>query len=380
MRFAVLSIAASLFLTSPLLAQATAPSPVVGADGDAWPLYDQAARRIREGDKLGKCGPTASPLAFRPYPPFGAIWEGTAKEAYEFNASALDAVHRATALNGARWPVTGHGKDLRLDYLGEMRNVAIEVGDAAMFDHVRGRDVAAISRIQDLLHIADLLDEPKDELIVQALVGAGISGLACARLQVIATELSLTGDAQKPDEDRLVPVETLRALIKQLFTPGDPVERRMKELIGNEKAIFGAYEGAPEATEQVERTLRRMQMERNLTAMSLACQLIRFDKGRWASSLEEITAELPAAPADWWGPQGYVLIKHGRPDGSHRPLVYSRHGTSDSGLLLYPSGGPQFGYYNSGTLGMKDAAVAGQFRDVSLWEPGNQPAGLRPLK
>jgi hypothetical protein len=167
MHLALLSIAASLVLTSPLPAQATAPFAVVGADDDdAWPLYDRAAQRVREGDKLGKYCPTRSPfMAFRSYPPLGAIWEGTAKDAYEFNASALDAVHRATALKTARWPVTHQGNEVQLKYLSEMRNVANEVLDGAMFEHVHGQDIAAIGRIQDVLHIADLLDQPADELL-----------------------------------------------------------------------------------------------------------------------------------------------------------------------------------------------------------------------
>ena len=97
---------------------AQAPGPAVAATsssgGDAWPLYDRAAKRIREGDKLGKSSPSASVLAFNPYPPFSAIWEKTAKDAYEFNASTLQAVHEASALTVAHWPVTGQGKDLRL--------------------------------------------------------------------------------------------------------------------------------------------------------------------------------------------------------------------------------------------------------------------------
>ena len=288
-------------------------------------------------------------------------------------------MHRATALKVARWPVIHEGNEVQLKYLGDMRSIANEVLDTALFEHVHGKDIAAISRIQDVLHIVDLLDQPEDELLVQAMVADGIRLMVCLRLQVIATQLDLTRDAQKEGEDHLVSVETVRSLIKQLFTLDDPAERR-KALLAHEKASTKPDDLGAAHVEAEEMVLRRMQMERNLTAMSLACQLIRSDKGRWPTSLEEIVKELPEAPADWWGPHGYVLIEHGRPDGSHRPLVYSRHGTSDTGLLLYPTGEPQFSYYNSGTLGTKGTPVAGQFRDVSLWEPGNRPAGLQPLK
>ena len=375
MRAAMIPITALIF-TSQLIAQST-----VGSAANAWPLYDKAAQRIREGDKLGKSSPTASglPGIVGLYPPFSKLWENVAKDAYEFNASALEAVHQATALKVAHWPVTHRGNDVQLAYLGEMRNVAIEIGDAGMYEHVHGKDIAAIDRMQDLFPIADLLDEPKDEMIVQAMVAAGIRQIAHARLQVIATELRLTSDAQKDDAGELVPVETVRALIKQLFTLDDPDER-MKDLIDHEHALAKPFETEREYFERAKLQLRRGQMERNLTAMSLACQVIRFEKGHWPASLEEALIELPAVPTDAWGPQRYVMIKNGRPDGSHRPVVYSRHGAGERGMLFYPTGGPAFGYYNSGRFGAKDIPVEGQFRDVSLWDGGNQPAGLKQLK
>jgi hypothetical protein len=247
-----------------------------------------------------------------------------------------------------------------------------------MYEHVHGNEISAIHRMQDLLHIADLLDEPKDELIVQAMVAVGIRQLACARLQVIATELRITREAQKDDAGELIPVETVRALIKQLFTLEDPAERA-KELDDHEKAVVKPQFG-PEYLERTKLVLRRGQMEQNLTAMSLACQVIRFEKGRWPASLEEVICELPAAPKDAWGPQGYAKIKNGRPDGSHRPVVYSRYGIGERGLLFYPTGGPAYGYYNSGRFGGKDIPVEGQFRDVSLWDGGNLADGLKQFK
>jgi hypothetical protein len=375
MRLAALVIAAAALFAVPLAAQPAAqPAP-----DDAWPLYDKAAKRIREGDKLGKNSPATSSFGFNSYPPFSSRWEKLAKDAYEFNASAFEAVHQAAALKVAHWPVIHEGKEVRLTYLSDMRNIAGQVGDAAMYDHVHGRDRLALQRVADLLHVADLLDEPSDELIVQFQVAFGIRALVLTRLQVIATELDLTRERQQKDDAggaQLVPVETVRSLIKQLFTLDDPTTRA-KDLIEHEKAVDEKYEVPPDL-EQLNRFLRLDQMERNLTAMSLACQIVRFDKGHWPASLDELVAELPAAPADAWGPMGYALVQHARPDGSHRPVVYSRYGVGETGTLFYPTGWPQFGYYNAN--GVKNAPVAGQFRDVSLWAPGNRPAGVQQLR
>src|SRR5207302_10023030 len=214
---------------------------------------------------------------------------------------------------------------------------------------------------------AGLLDESSDELIVEAYVAIGIRASAFLRLQVFGTELHLTREPPpKEDAGQLVPVETIRSFIKQFFTLDDPT-LRTKELIEHEKTLNDRYEIDDESLERLNKNLRRDQMERNLTAMSLACQIIRFDKGHWPASLDELVTELPAPPADAWGKMGYALLRNARPDGSHRPVVYSRYGSDEGPTLAYPTGGPQFGYYNSGLFNNADIPIPGQFRDVSLW-------------
>ena len=383
MRLTLLAIIAALFAI-PLAAQpAAAPPATTPATADAWPFYDKAARRVRENWKLGKTCPTRSDIPFsHSYPPFSALWDKTAKEACEVNASALEAVHQATAFKVAQWPVVHEekGKGVLLPYLGDMRMIANEVADAAMYDHVHGNDLAALQRIEDLLHLADLLDESSDVLGVQAHVAIGIRALAFERLQVIATELRLTREPpQKEDAAQLIPVETVRSLIKQFFTLDDPT-LRAKDLIEHEKVLYPNVELHPETLERLNENLRRDQMERNLTAMALACQIVRFDKGHWPASLDELLPDLPAPPADAWGKMGYALIKNGRPDGSHRPVVYSRRGVGEGAALAYPSAEPKFCYYNYGSFGNTQIPIPGQFRDVSLWPPTNLPAGLKQLR
>src|SRR2546421_8915264 len=94
---------AAAFLAIPLAAQpappATAPDPA-----DAWPFYEKAVERVAESLKLHKAGPTRADVAFGRYPPFGGLWEKTAKDAIDFNASALEAVHPASPFKVAQWP------------------------------------------------------------------------------------------------------------------------------------------------------------------------------------------------------------------------------------------------------------------------------------
>src|SRR5437763_1035334 len=116
----------TLIITALIFAIPLAAEPATRTADDAWPLYDKAARRIHEGDKLGIYSPSSGDIAFADYHPFSALWEKTAKGSYDFNASALEAVHQATAFKAARWPVIHQERDILLPYLDDMRNIANE--------------------------------------------------------------------------------------------------------------------------------------------------------------------------------------------------------------------------------------------------------------
>jgi hypothetical protein len=93
---------------------------------------------------------------------------------------------------------------------------------------------------------------------------------------------------------------------------------------------------------------------------------------------------LPRAPIDPWGDGkqtfGYALIKNGLPDGSHRPVVYSR--CNSAGDLFYRLDGPQYGYYGSYTTDQKTGhrQRGGQFHDVARWLPVTRPPGSPDAK
>jgi len=96
-------------------------------------------------------------------------------------------------------------------------------------------------------------------------------------------------------------------------------------------------------------TTNRANAECDMAAMSLACHLYRFDTKEWPKSLDDLRGYLPSIPIDPWGDGtqtlGYVLIKGGLPDGSDRPLVYSRCGMKDG--LFFRTDQPAYSFYTS---------------------------------
>jgi hypothetical protein len=331
---------------------------------DAWPLYEQAAARVREGDALGLSSPAASSLEYADYPPFPQKWHEMAKRAYEFNAPALALLRKARSMHVARWPVPpkddpGAG----VTYLNECRNLANEVADAVLYQHVQGNDAEAIECIRDELHLAELL-EPEarsEQRLLRALVAAGVRASALNRLEVICTGVVFTTD---PADHQRLQIEVARGLIKALFTNEDPADRFNDLLNREDDPGFNAA-----SKDRFRLTLRRVQMERNLASMSLACHVFQFERSRWPASLDELKTYLPDAPTDAWGAMGYALIKAGRPNGSDRPLVYSRCAARDG--FLYRIDEPQYGYYSDDGSGRPRAqqTQGGQFRDVTLWAP-----------
>lgn len=327
---------------------------------DAWPLYSQAIEHVSQGNRQNIVSPAASDFSYEDYPPYPAQWHKMEAASFSYNAPARERVHEARSLDRANWPVlrSPDGKiDLR--YLNGCRNLANHIADAALYEHLQGDDAGAVERLRDLLHMAELLDVPAPSYVVQSLVAVGIKMLVMNRLEVITAGIALTSD---PADSKKLQVAAAKELIRQLFDDKDPAPRYADML--RREAADGQL-----TTSQHDRFLvqmRRGQMELNLAAMSLACHLYRFDKGRWPASIQELATYLPAPPRDAWGPIGYALIKGGRPDGADRPLVYSHCNSRDG--LFYNTAEPQYSWDPG--LGSGDhRKQGGQFRDVSAWAP-----------
>jgi hypothetical protein len=296
------------------------------------------------------------------------------KATYDFNAPARAQAREARSRNKANWPAEmAAGGKPDYAYLNGCRALANEIADAAIEEHLRGDDAAAVESVRDLLHMADLLDREMPSSMIRPLVALGIQMIAVNRLEIItAADVALTTD---PADSKRVQVGTAKELMRQLFDVGDPAAR-FGDLLRREAAA-GKMD-----TNQRDRFLtqmRRGQMEQNLATMSLACHLFRFDKHRWPASVQELSAYLPAQPRDAWGAMGYAVVKSEQPNGPDRPLVYSRYNSKDG--LFYPVDEPQYSYYPGPGFG-DNRKQGSQFRDVTVWAPRHPAPSptTRPLQ
>lgn len=351
-------------LTSSIPAAPAALTPDSRPSADAWPLYQRAIARVLDGHAAGIYSPAESVLMYAEYPPYPPRWHELENAAYKFNAPAFAMVREARSRDVANWPALQRDAAGKIDmsYLNGCRALANEVADAAMQEHLQGDDAAAIKRFKDLLHLADLLDAPKDPKIIRSLVAIGVRAVAMSRLEVIIADVALTTD---PADKKKLQVAAATDLIRQVFNVNDPAPRY--ENLFRRAQAEGQWTTAERDRAVVQ--LHRAQMEMNLAAMSLACHLFRLDKHRWPATIEEVATHLPVPPRDAWGPMGYVVVRLDQPGTSERPLVYSR--CDAPGTLFYPTNEPQYCWF-PGVV--PNHQQGGQFRDVSHWLPAHPNA------
>jgi hypothetical protein len=338
--------------------------------GDVQSAEDAVDIYLRAAALIVVDSPSASTLVFPNYPPFNAEWMDLAKDAWEQNRPARELARQARTINQATW---ANGKDMK--FLGKCRKLCYELGDAAAYAQFQGDDAAAIEYVRDVLHLAEILDQKPS--LIQVLVAAGCDALATCRLKEISSGVALTADAK--DAQRLQ-VGEARKLIQQLFEQKAPKER-INGLEGPDQAyLFASSFKGESAYKKIWETLNRVNAERTMAAMSLACQIFRFEKGRWPQSLDElIPAYVAKVPVDPWGKGketfGYALITGGLPDGSDRPLVYCRCNSGDG--IFYRLHRPEYDYYtDDGTKHVSSLQKhGGQFRDVARWVPATQSTG-----
>lgn len=348
-------------LIASIPAAAAAPSPASQPSADAWPLYQRAIARVVDGHTAGIYSPAESVLIYAEYPPYPPQWHQLENSAYEFNATAFAKARAARSRDIANWPALQRDAAGRIDmsYINGCRALANEVADAALQEHLRGDDAAAIERFKDLLHLADLLDGPRDPKIIRSLVAIGVRAVAMSRMEVIIADVALTTD---PADKKELQVATATDLIRQVFNVNDAAQRY--ENLFRKSQAEEQWTTAHRDRAVVQ--LHRAQMEMNLAAMSLACHLFRLDKHRWPATVEDVTTYLPARPRDAWGPMGYVVVRLDRPGAPERPLVYSR--CDATGELFYPTNEPQYSWFPGVAPNHKQG---GQFRDVSHWVPAH---------
>ena len=209
----------SVLLTFSLMTSLASAVQVSQPSDDAWPLYAKAIQRVQEGYQKGINSPAASSLVYPEYPPYPQEWTNLENEAYKFNAPARALAREARSRSKTNWPTPPpvNGKP-DFTYLNGCRALANDVADAALEQHLRGDETAAIESVRDLLHLADLLEAGKSTSIIRQLVAVGIRMIAVQRLEIITSDVALTKD---PADTKRLQIASAKELIRQLFRAGE---------------------------------------------------------------------------------------------------------------------------------------------------------------
>ena len=226
----------------------------------------------------------------------------------------------------------------------------------------------AFASSEDLFRLSDLLRDQPEETLVRLLVASGIDALNDYRLMIIVANAKITEDEHDLND---LPMKTATERIDRFLDHPD-AQARVDEVIKSESQQ-GMAKLSQQRMDRLMETVRRCETERDFVAMSLGAHVYQYKNGTWPANLEELKTELPSIPIDPWGDGkqtlGYALIAHGLPDGTDRPLVYSRCGMKDG--LFFRIDGPQYGFYAyDGTkLHLAEQKHGGQFRDLAAWTP-----------
>jgi hypothetical protein len=310
--------------------------------------------------------PASSNLEPSEYPPYSQDWYKFEDADFPANAPARVLAHQARSVTQANWPSLKVNNPAS-HYLNACRSLSNELADAALYQHLHGDDAAAIETLRDQLRLGDSLVYRPDKTFVSLLVGIGIRAECVNRLEVITAGIALSND---PKQVKSLQSTEARKLIAQLLDHSDAKTQLDQTLVA---------EGTPNTpsvaalTPRMMFTINRVNMEVDMAAMSLACHVYRFDTGNWPNSLDDLHPYLPRIPIDPWGDGkqslGYVLIKAGLPDGSDRPLAYSRCNAKDG--LFFRLDKPCYSFYtgDGSQLPSAQQKQGGQFRDVASWIP-----------
>ncbi|HEX4125495.1 MAG TPA: hypothetical protein VHY37_12260 [Tepidisphaeraceae bacterium] len=389
-------IAAVLVAAPVLLAQCSSP-PATAPSADAYPLYEKAANLIQENDQHQVCSPSSSGDTFPPYSPFGDAWRKMEKQDYDVDARVRDLVHQAAGIDRAEWPRLSfdpNNPPPDHNYLSDCREIANDLKDAAIYQSLYLKDQpAAFQTLNDIQHVADLLQNQLRFGLVRELGADGLVALNVDTSDVIVSGVGITNDPAKHAD---LPIATARQWINRLLDH-PTAKAQLKTALASESQLTKKESAFQTQTElpgspalvptmpEILKLLRRGDAERDLAAMSLAAHVYRFEHHRWPANEQELATELPKMLIDPFGDEkqtlGYVLVRRGLPDGGDRPLVYSRDNSKDG--LFYRTDVPEYEFYRGDgssqiqtELGLQKEG--GQFRDVARWAPAAPHAGLGP--
>jgi hypothetical protein len=226
--------------------------------------------------------PSESTESFPAYPPYGPKWEEMAKRTVEANAAALSLARQARGFDELDWPFTD---------LVRARELAMVLGDAALYSDLHGDDAEAIERIVDLRNLARCVDSLSSS--INELVAGGIESLANERLQVIAAGMR-TGDESATHSPTARPAgrEVIQKLIAELLDERTFHERARASLLLERESNYQTL-GAERNNLSVLRPMADLEIARVLDEEQL--HLVAMEKQNWPAALAVILSADPAA-------------------------------------------------------------------------------------
>lgn len=203
---------------------------------NAATYYKQATAALRP-----VYGPSSSTLYWAEYPPYPPAWHKLADAAVRANGPAFTLARAARPHPRSDWG-TRYTSPLLMSptmTLNTSRELANQLADAALYEHVQGDDAAAIEYARDVLHLSRSLDQ--ETTLIHHLVAIGIEAVALQRLMIIAPALDITPGADLP-AGTVPPGGAARrgqveALIRDLLEKPVPGERTAAALRGTEAVL-----------------------------------------------------------------------------------------------------------------------------------------------
>jgi hypothetical protein len=227
---------------------------------NAWKLYLQAGAIVSANESSAP-SPTNSKLTFPNYPPYTPAWHSTAAASEKASAEAFVLARRARQLERVQvhdhypaWPQA-------IKALNYPRNLAVTLGDSAIYTHLNGNDGEALDRLLDLLHLTRGVRSI--DFIIAQLVAQGLDQHSTAAAMVIAPSLRITPQTR----------EQTKRLIEEFRDEG-PIVARLRRGFQTERLLVIDQERARSASTWLIRPLAEQEILRELRSVDFLLEVV----------------------------------------------------------------------------------------------------------